>query len=69
MHIKTQGLIENVLNCRNTIQKQRKIQNRKLSLSTINPNNPVIPIWHNYDLHLTLPNSIVLSFEINLDLG
>lgn len=43
-------------------------QIRKLSVSTINSNNPIILILHNFDLHLTLSGSTVLSFEIKLDL-
>lgn len=54
--------------CQNIIQKQI-LKNRALLVSTINTNNSVIINLYNFHLHLALPDSLVLFFEINLELG
>lgn len=52
----------------------RKIQKRKLLVCTIIPNNPLNPILHNSDLHLALPDSLLLfsdkrRFRLNVSLS
>lgn len=73
MHKKTQGLIENVLNFFLSKYKSEtdieKYRLKVLSISTINTRNSVILILYNFDLHLALSDSLVFSFEINLELS
>lgn len=70
---KTQGLIENVLNFFLSKYKSEtdieKYRLKVLSISTINTHNSVILILYNFDLHLALSDSLVFSFEINLELS
>lgn len=46
-----------------------KYRLKVLSISTINTHNSVILILYNFDLHLALSDSLVFSFEINLELS
>lgn len=52
----------------NQKQIQKNTGWNALSVSTINTNNSVIIILFNFDLHLALPDSLVLSFEIKWEL-